>query len=279
MEINKNDSKIAKAINNFFTDEEIAVIKNTVAKKTTNTELAYFIFVSSRLQLDPLNKEVWCYKDSQSNLLVFAGRDGFLSKAQKSPKWNGILSSEVRSKDDFKLNIPEGKVEHIKNVMDKGDIVGAYAICKPKGCELATVEWVDFDVYNRNYGAWKTHPADMIKKVAELHALKKAYGVSGLQSEYDYEIRNETAYPINTEQLDTEKISHIHYLLQSSSIGEQEVIEVENEIANSKISNTRLDEIIQYLKSNQLDLVEQGQSYSQTDIHEKLDSIDKDEKK
>jgi len=279
VETTKTDNKIAKAINNVFSKEEIAVIKKTVAKNTTDIELAYFVFVSQRMNLDPLNKEVWCYKDKKGNLIVFAGRDGFLTKAQRSSRWNGITSSEVRESDDFELNIPEGKVAHIKNIREKGKILGAYAICKPKGCELTTIEWVDFDVYDRKYNTWETHPADMIKKVAEIHALKKAYGISGLQSEFDYEIRNETAYPVNTEQLDTEKISYIQFLLQATSIGEQEVIEIENEISEDKISNTRLDEIIQYLKNNQVDPISQGESYSQTDIQKKLNLIDEDETK
>jgi len=275
----KSENKIAKAINNYFTDEEILVIKKTIARDTTDTELAYFIFVSKRLQLDPLNKEIWCYKDKKNNLIVFAGRDGFLKKAQRSDKWNGIISSEVREADEFELNIPESKVKHIKNVKEKSKILGAYAICKPKECELATIEWVDFSVYSKGEYIWNTHQADMIKKVAEVHALKKAYGISGLQSAYDYEIRNETAYPINTEKLDVDKISYIQYLMQNASIGEEEVINLDKELCDNKISNVRLEEIIKYLKNNQLDAITQGRSYSQTDIQKKLDLIDNDESK
>ncbi len=41
----------------------------------------------------------------------------------------------------------------------------------------------------------------MIKKVAESHALKKAFGISGIQSEYDFNFNDNKATPINTEEV------------------------------------------------------------------------------
>ena len=40
----------------------------------------------------------------------------------------------------------------------------------------------------------------MIKKVAETHALKKGFGISGIQSEYDFQEKNGIAIPINSEE-------------------------------------------------------------------------------
>lgn len=194
--------KIAKMTG--FTEEEVAVVKNTVAKKTTDTELAYFLNVCKSVELNPFLKEIWCYKDNKGNLLVFAGRDGFLKKAQKSPLWNGITSSEVRENDKFEMDIPNAKISHVTNAKDRGKIIGAYAIVRPKNLELTTIEWVDFHVYNKGQFTWSTHPADMIKKVAETHALKKAYGITGLNSEYDFEFKNGTAIPVETEKSETE---------------------------------------------------------------------------
>ena len=36
----------------------------------------------------------------------------------------------------------------------------------------------------------------MIKKVAEVHALKKAFGITVLQSEYDWQIKDDKALPL-----------------------------------------------------------------------------------
>ena len=92
-----------------YKPNEIAVIQQNVAKGTSATELAYFLNVCKTMTLNPFNKEVWCYKDKRGNLLIFAGRDGFLSKAQQNPLFNGIRSSEVRENDKWFVDIANNK--------------------------------------------------------------------------------------------------------------------------------------------------------------------------
>ena len=62
---------------NQFSENEIEIIKNTVAKGVTDTELQYFLILAKSLGLNPFNKEIWCYKDKKGNVLMFTGRDGF----------------------------------------------------------------------------------------------------------------------------------------------------------------------------------------------------------
>jgi len=192
-----------------FTVQEVAIIKSTVARNTTDLELAYFLSIAKETGLSPFNKEIWCYKDNKNNLIIFAGRDGFLKKAQESPLWNGITSMAVHENDIFDMQIQDGKVviKHTPDFKNPGKIIGAYAIVKPKNCEFPTVEWADFKTYNKGMFTWKTHPGEMIKKVAEIHALKKAYGITVLQSEHDFKIENETVKTLEPEksELDTLK--------------------------------------------------------------------------
>jgi len=186
-----------------YEKNQVAVIQQNVAKGTTASELAYFLNVCQTMELNPFNKEVWCYKDGKGNLLIFAGRDGFLSKAQKNPAFNGIRSSEIRENDEWELDIPNAQITHkiTGKQAERGAIVGAYAMIFRKGGE-PTIEWAEFDTYNKRYSAWKSHPAEMIKKVAEAHALKKAFGISGIQSEYDWDVKNGVAKPIHTENVE-----------------------------------------------------------------------------
>lgn len=190
---------VSNQINNAYSPEQIGVIQKNVAKDTTPVELAYFLNVCKTMELNPFNKEVWCYKDNRGNLLIFAGRDGFLSKAQKHPKFAGIRSSAVCENDEFKMNIATGEIDHFPNFKDRGKIIGAYAIAFREGGE-STIEWAEFDRYNKGFNAWKTHPEEMIKKVAESHALKKAFGISGIQSEYDYQVRDGKAEPLKVDK-------------------------------------------------------------------------------
>ena len=264
----ENNSKIAKATN--LTTEEIAVIKNTVAKGTTDLEFTYFIMVSKSVNLSPFTKEVWCYKDAKGNMIVFAGRDGFLKIAQRDQRWNGISSSEVRENDTFELDIPNGKITHTFNpIKERGAIIGAYAYVKPKGVDTATIEWVDFKTYDKGYNVWKTHPADMIKKVAEIRVLKKAFGISGLNSEFEFDVVGEKAYAIDTE--DKPKQNDVNYLesLIEGSAYDDEV----KEVLRDKllvISWSEYEEMKNDLKMNQLSQMERS-GYNQGDIHKQLD--------
>ncbi len=190
-----------------YTPNEIAIIQQNVAKGTSATELAYFLNVCKTMTLNPFNKEVWCYKDKRGNLLIFAGRDGFLSKAQQNPLFNGIRSCEVRENDDWNIDVANNKIKHNidKPLKERGEIIGAYCIVFRKGGE-PTIEFSDFATYNKGFSAWKTHPAEMIKKVAESHALKKAFGISGIQSEHDFNLNEDNvAIPISTESIGLDK--------------------------------------------------------------------------
>lgn len=175
------------ALNDKWNAEQIAVIHNTIAKGTTANELAYFLMVCRSVNLNPMMREIWCYKDHKGNLIVFAGRDGFLAYAQSNPNFAGIRSSSVRENDTFAISPADGKVAHSHNGQERGNIIGAYAIVFRQG-GASTVEYADFATYNRGSATWKTHPDAMICKVAETMALKKAFGMSSVQAEHDFSI-------------------------------------------------------------------------------------------
>lgn len=198
--ITLDDQKIAKEFG--FSAAQVAVAKRTVASSANLIELAYFLNVAKSQKLDPFNKEIWCYKDNRQNLIIFAGRDGMLRKAQENPKFNGMRSSEVCENDEFSLDIANNKIVHqIKSgkKKDRGVIIGAYAIVFRKEGE-PTIAFCHLEDYKKKF-VWDTHTADMIKKTAEHKALKKSFGFSGLQDEADFEIVNGVAIPKNYQSI------------------------------------------------------------------------------
>ena len=264
-------AKIAKVSN--LTSEQVAIVKNTVAKGTTDLELAYFLQVANSYQLSPFKKELWCYRDNKDNLIIFAGRDGHLSAAQKDSRWNGIASSEVRTNDKFVVDIPNGNITHSYSLADRGKIIGAYAICRPKGCDIATIEVVEFETYNKGYNTWKSDPAAMIKKVAETHCLKKAYGLSGLQSEYDWSVNEvtQTAIPIDHDEQPT--MSHIEYirsLVLNSTFDDDGKDQYEAILNQPNVTFAELDQVRDVMMMNQLDPIKQAGRYNQGDIKKEL---------
>lgn len=200
---------VSDQVGGIYQPEQIGVIQKNVAKGTTMNELAYFLNVCKTNGMNPFNKEIWCYKDHKKNLVIFTGRDGFLKKAQEHENYGGMRSSEVRKNDEFEADIPNGLIHHkVSSFGDRGEIVGAYAFVFRLSGE-ATVELVKFSEYNKGYSVWKTHPAEMIKKVAESKALKKAFGLlPNVQSEYDFDVKGEVVVP-NNKVSDDEKLDRL----------------------------------------------------------------------
>lgn len=245
------NEKIAAQVKT-FTSEEIAILKSTIAKGATDMELSYFLNVARVYGLNPFTKQIWFYKDSKNNMIVFAGRDGFLAKAQKDKRWNGISSDVVRTGESFTMNVAEGKISHVKDITSKAKIIGAYAISKPKGTEYPTIEWADFDTYSKGYNVWKSDPVAMIKKVAESHCLAKAYGISGLAVEEDFEVKDSIAYVADHEEKPTvNAIGYADELLRRSLLDEDTKCIIENKLCDQTLTNSELEKIVADLKENQ----------------------------
>src|SRR5215210_7972387 len=77
-----------------LSEEEKQVLKNSVAKGTTDDELSYFLNVAFAQELNPCQKEVWCIKRAKKNaqgqydyqsadLIIMTSRDGFLKLAKR----------------------------------------------------------------------------------------------------------------------------------------------------------------------------------------------------
>lgn len=193
------ETKLAEYLesDNQYGAAQIELIKRTVAKDTTDVELAYFLSISKGVKLNPLTKEIWCYKQG-GQPIIFASRDGFHAIAQRSPDFISLNSCEVRDGDTFTMGTKDGEVSISHQFSPaKGRtakaVFGAYAIVKIQrnGVESKIVEWADFDRYDKKFNAWKTHPEEMIKKVAEVHAIKKMANISGIYCEEEFEIEGE----------------------------------------------------------------------------------------
>lgn len=173
-----------------YNRDQITVLRNQVAKSTTDAELAYFLNVCRATGLNPFNREVWCYKNKKGGLVIFTGHDGVLRKAQENPNFNGVRCGTFHENDNFKPNIPAGTIEHDWNghikKKDRGELVGAYCFVFRKDGEpsLSVVFLEDYKVSGQN--VWKDNPEAMILKVARAHALKQSFGLSGIQLEYDW---------------------------------------------------------------------------------------------
>ena len=182
-----------------YTQEQLALIKRTVAKDATNDELAMFLHISKKAGLDPFMKEIWFVKYKGGETLMMTGRDGFLSIAQKSGEFQGLQSAAIYEGDEFSIdysNPQDIKINHKTNPFKKeaGKIVGAWARTKRLNC-IDTVEIVDFKDYYKSFAGkksmWDKYPSAMVKKVAESVALRKQFNIAGIVSKEEMNYENE----------------------------------------------------------------------------------------
>lgn len=185
--------------------EQVEVLRNTVAKGATDAEMEYFLNLAFAQELNPFIREVWCIKRAKkqqingnwdykrnpdgsinyddADLIVTTSRDGFLKMAKRDPRFDRIISAEVRANDHFIMNPITGDIEHHFSAANRGAIVGAYAvIVTKKGDKIS--KYVTFSEYNdEKSGTWKEYPAAMICKTAESVLCKQFAGISGLVAE------------------------------------------------------------------------------------------------
>lgn len=192
-----------------FSPEQLVTLKNTIAKSISMQDFAVVLTLAKANDLNPFKKEIWSYKDSKGNLVTFAGRDGFLTIAQRNPNYGGIQSVAIYKNDKYIVDSfnpdPNKIVSHQVTSLSKaerGALLGAVCIAYLKNGLRPYVEIVMLEDYVRNSPTWKSHPEAMIKKVSETNALKKVAGATGLQSEYDFEIQNNVAVPIDNNKKD-----------------------------------------------------------------------------
>lgn len=167
--------------------EKIDTIRQTVAKGASDAQLEMFLTLAERYQLDPFLKEIWF----SPQLGIITGRDGYLKIAMRHPDYDGIVSCAVRDGDEFVMEPLLPTVQH-KFGTKRGQVIGGYAVVFRKGRRPA-VCYADMAEYRKGGEVWGKYQSAMICKVAEVMALKRQFGISGLVTE------EEVGHPVTVE--------------------------------------------------------------------------------
>jgi phage recombination protein Bet len=176
--IKKSKSELAEQIS--FTNDQLALMKNTVAKGVTDDEFLLFLHLAKTYGLDPFAKEIWCNRYGTKPATIFTSRDGYLKIASRDKQMNGIQSDTVCTNDSFK-RLADGTIDHVYGLPDRGAIIGAWALVHRKDRTYPAYFYAPWAEYSAgNNPTWKKYPSAMIIKVAEAMALKRAFSISGL---------------------------------------------------------------------------------------------------
>ena len=169
-----------------WSDDQIEVMKKTVAEKATPAEFAYFLNVAKYSGLNPFLREIYFMKTDKGQTSIITGRDGYLTIAKRNRRFKGIQSMDVCEKDEFEMGYSNGIMgvtkHKIADFQDRGEIIGAWARGEMDG-ESPVTAYASLKEYDKGTTVWKTYKSAMIKKVPESMVLKRIAGISGLVTE------------------------------------------------------------------------------------------------
>lgn len=189
--------QVAARKNNYDMDQ-VALIRDTVAKDASIPELAMFLELCARYKLDPFAGQIYCAKMRNQNgeggrVQIIVGRDGFLRIADSHPDFEGFDSDVVRKNDTFKKVVKDGipVVTHEYEEggeNDRGEIVGAWAIAyrtgrRPRYFMAYKSEYMPKSEAKLRYSPWGAQESVMMEKCAITTVLRLAFNISGVVGE------------------------------------------------------------------------------------------------
>lgn len=158
-----------------FTNDQVAIIKQQIAPKATDSELQYFLYQCRVTGLNPLTRQIYAihrWTKDGDKMTVQTSIDGFRVIAERSGNYAG--QSEPEFIEDEKGAMKCCKVRVFKfnsGVRYEASVGVAY-----------WSEYVQTGKDGNPSGLWAKMPHTMISKVAEALALRKAFpqDLSGL---------------------------------------------------------------------------------------------------
>jgi recombination protein RecT len=237
---------------NVFSQKELEVVVNSIAKNATNEELALFIQICKHNGLDPFKNHIYFIKYG-NQMSIQVSVEGIQYLAQQREDYRGVNNQLVHENDDFEVGIDpetqELKIEKHTIKIPRGKVAAAYAIAKREGYpdKVVLIEVDEVEHLEKKQGSqWKTYFNDMFKK----HALKRA-----LKLQFGIDVDDATATQGTDDLADDYKPRERRDITPSSFDDEPDIIddeeavkkawdEIKNKINGSSISEDDLKVII-----------------------------------
>ena len=155
------------ALGRDLTGEEVALIKRTIAKDATDTELALFVAQANKKRLDPFSNQIWFTK-RQGKLSILTGIDGYRLIADRTGRHAGTDTWWCGKDGEWReVWLEQTPPAAAKVTVHKitGNITAPFT-----GIAL----WSEYGA-NADGFMFKKMPAAQLAKCAEALALRKAF--------------------------------------------------------------------------------------------------------
>lgn len=221
-----------------ITEDQVELIKRTIAKGSTNDELAMFVQQCKRTGLDPFARQIyavkrWDSKERREVMAIQVSIDGFRLIAERSGHYAGQLgpwwTADGKTWVDVWLDKTPPAAARI-GVMRNDFKEPLYAVAKFESYKQTNKE-------NGLAGLWAKMPELMIAKVAEALALRRAFPaeLSGL---YTSDEMAQAATANDTEVTVTVVEPEPYKQLGRPNDGSWEAMDTDQQVGLQKISAT-----------------------------------------
>ena len=148
-------------LNQTFNDDQVKLIKSTIAKGATDDELQLFLYQAQKTGLDPLARQIHFVKRGEQ-MTIQTAIDGFRAIAARTGQHAGTSDGifEVQKGIDR----PSKATVVVKKIVQ--GIVSEFS---------ATARWDEYFPGEKQGFMWKKMPYTMLEKCAEAKALRKAF--------------------------------------------------------------------------------------------------------
>ncbi|MBS5595690.1 phage recombination protein Bet [Peptostreptococcus sp.] len=136
----------------------------------TDQEILLFIELCKAQRLNPFIREAYLIKFGKKQANIVVGKDVFVKRAHKNPRYEGMRSGIVTITKDGDVNEREGTLK-----LPGETLIGGWCEVYVRDHKFPIRSTVSLEEYSKEQATWRTMPCVMIRKCALVTALREAF--------------------------------------------------------------------------------------------------------
>lgn len=137
--------------------------------KITGEEAVNFIKLCQYAQLNPFLNEAYLVKFGSTPAQMITSKEAFMKRAESNAAFNGHKAGIIVLKNNEMI-----KRDGALKLKDE-EIIGGWCEVFRKDRDVPTYVEVSYEEFSKTQATWKQQPANMIRKVAVVNALREAF--------------------------------------------------------------------------------------------------------